>query len=137
MGDGDPVHACLYHDCFAVRGAIGLFASRRSDRAPDKDPHVHRPDGRETVRGPSSRFYQPDPPYSKKAREKKLQGQVWLSIIVGTDGTTRDVKVSKSLGLGLDEEAVKAVQTWKFNPATLEGTPVAVHLVVSVDFHLL
>jgi len=86
---------------------------------------------------PPHAIYQPDPPYSKKAREKKLQGQVWLSIIVGTDGTTRDVKVSKSLGLGLDEEAVKAVQTWKFNPATLEGKPVAVQLEVSVGFHLL
>jgi protein TonB len=81
--------------------------------------------------------YQPAPRYPKKARKKKLQGDVWLSLIVGTDGAPHDITVEKSLGLELDEAAVKSVQTWKFDPATLEGKPVAVKLTIQVNFKLL
>jgi protein TonB len=38
-------------------------------------------------------------------------------------------------GRGLDEEAVKAVRTWKFKPAIKDGRPVAVQIFVEVDFH--
>jgi TonB family protein len=36
--------------------------------------------------------------------------------------------------LGLDEKAVEAVRQWKFEPATLDGTPVAVQATVEVNF---
>ena len=80
--------------------------------------------------------YQPDPAYTKQARKKKLQGQVRLTVIVGTDGTPNNIKVTKSLGMGLDEEAVKTVQTGKFDPGTRDGKPVAIQITVAVDFQL-
>ncbi len=79
---------------------------------------------------------QPAASYSEKARKKKLQGTVVLSIVVGTDGAAHDIKVTKSLGMGLDEEAVKSVQKWKFEPSTVEGKPVAVRIALQVDFRL-
>jgi hypothetical protein len=48
----------------------------------------------------------------------------------------RTIAVTESLGLGPDEEAVKSLQTWKFEPATLEGKPVALKIAVQVDFRL-
>ena len=46
------------------------------------------------------------------------------------------VRVVKPLGLGLDENAVKVIRTWKFHPAIREGAPVAVRLLVKTSFRL-
>ena len=59
-----------------------------------------------------------------------------LWCVVGPDGRVRDVKVQRSLGLGLDEKAIEAVKTWKFEPARKDGTPVAVQINVEVNFRL-
>jgi TonB family protein len=57
-------------------------------------------------------------------------------LVVGEDGKPRDIKVTKPLGKGLDEKAVEAVRSWKFDPARKDGKPVAVQIAVEVDFHL-
>jgi len=38
--------------------------------------------------------------------------------------------------MGLDKSAVEAVQTWRFKPATLNGTPVPVCYVLTVNFQI-
>jgi periplasmic protein TonB len=81
-------------------------------------------------------IYSPDPEYSEEARKAKYQGVCVLWMVVGPDGRPRDIKVSRSLGLGLDEKAIDAVKTWKFEPAMKDGRPVAVEITVQVDFHL-
>lgn len=81
-------------------------------------------------------LYQPDPEYSEEARKAKYQGVCVLSLIVGPDGKPRDVHVAKSLGLGLDEKAIEAVNQWKFEPAQKDGKPVAVAINVEVTFRL-
>ena len=81
--------------------------------------------------------FQPDPEYSEEARKAKYQGDVWLTLVVGTDGKAHDIKVSRSLGLGLDEKAIESVRTWKFDPGKKDGVPVAVQISVDVAFHLL
>jgi len=43
---------------------------------------------------------------------------------------------AKSLDKDLDKQALAAVSTWKFEPATKDGKPVAVHLKAEVDFRL-
>jgi TonB family protein len=59
-----------------------------------------------------------------------------LWVVVGPDGRPRDVRVSRSLGLGLDEKAMDAVRSWKFEPARKDGQPVAVQINVEVNFRL-
>src|SRR5438309_860395 len=81
-------------------------------------------------------IFQPDPEYSEEARKAKYQGVCVLSLIVGPDGKPRDLKVSRSLGLGLDEKAIQAVNQWKFEPALKDGKPVAVAINVEVQFRL-
>lgn len=81
-------------------------------------------------------LYAPDPEYSEEARKAKWQGTVVLWVIVSPDGRTRDIKVQRSLGLGLDEKAVEAVRSWKFDPAKKDGQPVAVQINVEVNFRL-
>lgn len=81
-------------------------------------------------------LYQPDPEYSDEARKAKYQGTVVLWCVVGPDGRVRDVRVQRSLGMGLDEKAIEAVRTWKFDPARKDGSPVPVAINVEVNFRL-
>ena len=78
----------------------------------------------------------PEPDYSEFARRKSIQGTVALSVVVGTDGHTHDVKVVDPLEPSLDAEAVDAVKHWRFAPGTKDGRPVAVQMRIEVDFRL-
>lgn len=78
----------------------------------------------------------PDPEYSEEARKAKYQGVCILWLIVGPDGHPRDVKVARSLGMGLDQKAIEAVKKWTFEPAMKDGKPVAVQINVEVNFRL-
>ena len=74
--------------------------------------------------------------FSKQATDAKYEGTCVLMLTVGADGLPKNIRVTKSLGMGLDEKAVETVQTWKFAPAMKDGQPVAAEIAVEVDFHL-
>lgn len=80
--------------------------------------------------------YKPDPQYSKEALKAKYEGTVVLWVTVDATGAVTYCRVVKPLGMGLDENAVETVKTWKFNPATKDGTPVPVRVMVEVSFKL-
>ena len=80
--------------------------------------------------------YMPNPAFSEEARVAKYQGTMTLSVVVEPSGTAGDVAIVTPLGLGLDEKAVEQVRLWKFKPAARDGEPVAVKIMVEVDFHL-
>lgn len=80
--------------------------------------------------------YHPEPNYTKKAKDAKIQGQVKLDVVVDEQGNVSDVKVTKSLDEGLDQQAVTAVKTWKFQPATKDGKPVSCKVAIEVSFRL-
>lgn len=82
-------------------------------------------------------IYRPEPEYSEEARKAKYSGSVTLEIIVDTQGRVRDMRVVKSLGMGLDEKAEEAVRKWKFKPGRKGGAPVNVRATVEVHFQLL
>jgi periplasmic protein TonB len=81
-------------------------------------------------------LFSPEPNFSDEARKSKAQGIVVLMLVVGKDGHPYDIRVGQSLGMGLDEKAVEAVTRWRFQPATLNGQPVATKIAVQVDFRL-
>ena len=78
----------------------------------------------------------PEPEYSEEAQKAKWQGAVLLSLVVDATGKPTNIRVVRPLGLGLDEKAIEAVKTWRFEPAMKNGHPVAVQIAVEVDFHL-
>jgi TonB family protein len=80
--------------------------------------------------------YSPEPAYSEEARKAKFGGTVLLWIVVDAQGVVRNVQIAKHLGLGLDEEAVKTVSTWRFKPALRQGVAVPVQVQVEVSFRL-
>ena len=80
--------------------------------------------------------FAPDPDYSEEARKAKYQGTVILAAIIGADGKPRNLKVIRSLGMGLDEKAIEKVRTWLFEPGKKDGQPVAVAMNIEVNFNL-
>ena len=81
-------------------------------------------------------IYCPQPEYSDEARKARYQGVVVLWAVVDESGQVRDVRISKSLGMGLDEEAIRTVKNWRFKPAERQGKSVPVYMTIEVDFHL-
>ena len=78
-----------------------------------------------------------EPKYSEKARKKKIQGTVMLTLVVDPQGEPKDIKVILPLGDGLDENAIEAVSTWRFHPGLKGNEPVAVKATIEVNFRLL
>jgi TonB family protein len=78
----------------------------------------------------------PNPEYSEEARRAKIEGTVVLGTIVSADGRTHNIYVAISLGHGLDEQAIKALREWTFEPGMSGGVPVPVLINVKVDFRL-
>jgi TonB family protein len=81
-------------------------------------------------------LFAPDPEYSEEARKAKYQGTVVLWVVVGPDGRVQNLRVQRTLGMGLDQKAVEAVKQWRFEPARKDGQPVAVQINVEVNFRL-
>jgi len=80
--------------------------------------------------------FDPNPPYTEKARIVKYSGTVNLALVVDAQGNVSDVAVVKPLPFGLAEQAIETVRTWKFRPAMRDGTPVRVRVLVEVSFRL-
>jgi TonB family protein len=78
-----------------------------------------------------------EPVYTEEVRAAKLQGDVLLYLEVDPSGKPTNIKVIRSLGLGLDLKAIEAVGTWVFTPGTKDGKAVTVAAQIVVNFRLL
>ena len=87
------------------------------------------------VKAPKPKFT-PEPPFSEIAKYEDYQGIVVVSVIVGADGKVHHVRLVRPLGMGLDENAQSTIQTWRFQPATRNGQPVAVEMNIEIAFNL-
>jgi len=80
--------------------------------------------------------YQEDPRYSVEGRRRGTEGTVVLWAIVDVDGRAHNIRVQKTLGDGLDEQAIEALKQWKFAPAYSAGKPVAAPINIVISFRL-
>jgi len=74
--------------------------------------------------------------FSEQARKERVEGVVLVGFTVNEQGIPTNLWVEKGVGAGLDEKALEAVRKYRFEPATKNGTPVAVKLSVEVSFRL-
>jgi TonB family protein len=82
--------------------------------------------------------YEVKPLYTRDAMRAGIQGSIALEAVVLEDGTVGDVEVVRSLDTvyGLDNEAVKALKQWRFEPGTKDKKPVKVRCEVEMSFKL-
>jgi TonB family protein len=78
----------------------------------------------------------PEAEFSDEARRNKYQGVCMIEAVVDSRGAPRNLRVVNSLGMGLDEKALEAVQKYRFKPAMKDGRPVSSIIDVAVNFRL-
>jgi protein TonB len=75
------------------------------------------------------------PAYPQLARNQRLSGDVKIDALIGENGHVSAMKVISGPAL-LHQAAMDALRQWKYQPATLNGQPMAMHLTVTVQFKL-
>jgi protein TonB len=78
----------------------------------------------------------PEPSYTDPAREANFQGTLLLDVVVSPNGGMKSAKIIRGLPFGLNDKAINAIRQWKFRPATLNGQPVTVQVMIELAFHL-
>ena len=78
----------------------------------------------------------PDPVYPPEARRLHIEGEVVLSVLFGSSGNLRVLKVEQGLGHGMDQAAVEAAERIRFKPAERDGRPVDSTAMVHIIFQL-
>jgi len=75
--------------------------------------------------------------YPPMAQENNVQGKVFLSFVVEKDGKLTDITVTRGLGSGTDEEAIRVLKASpRWNPGIQNGKPVRVKYNINVNFTL-
>jgi TonB family protein len=97
--------------------------------APASDPFKLPPGAK-----PPVAIHSVEAEFSKEARVERIEGVVLISTIVDEQGMPTQIRVERSAGHGLDENAVAAVSQYRFRPATLDGKPIAARIRVEVSF---
>ncbi len=75
--------------------------------------------------------------YPQEARDKEIDGRVFISFVVEKDGSVSNVEVKRGIGGGCDDEAVRVVKAMpKWKPGKQKGEPVRVSYMLPVNFKL-
>ncbi len=80
--------------------------------------------------------YKPAPQYTSEAKQLKIQGEVVLRVIFTANGQVQVLGVVRGLGHGLDEQAQRTVQMYKFKPATRNGKAVDLTTNITITFQM-
>lgn len=78
----------------------------------------------------------PRPNYTEEARMQRVQGVIKASVLVGSDGIVKLVRLQNGLPAGLDEEAVRAAYEMRFRPAVSNGRPIETWVTLEIEFNL-
>ena len=75
--------------------------------------------------------------YPEEAKQKDIQGRVYVQFVIEKDGTITDVVIVKGIGGGVDEEAKRVVESSpKWTPGKQRGNPVRVRMILPIEFRL-
>jgi TonB family protein len=67
----------------------------------------------------------PNPPVDRTALPRDLVGDVVIEVTIDSQGNVVETKIVQAIGHGIDEKVEATLRRWHFQPATLDGTPVA------------
>jgi TonB family protein len=67
----------------------------------------------------------PDPPVARAELPRDLVGDVIIEVTIDSQGNVVETKIVQSIGHGIDEKIEATLRRWHYQPATLDGTPVA------------
>lgn len=76
----------------------------------------------------------PQPNYTDEARRYRVEGEISVETLFGGNGAVLRALVTRGLGFGLDEEALKAAQAIEFKPGEIDGQPASMWAGVKILF---
>ena len=74
--------------------------------------------------------------YPSEAADAGIEGRVYVQVVVNADGSVREASVTKGIGGGCDQEALRVVRRAEFEPARLNGEPVPYRHALWIEFKL-
>jgi protein TonB len=75
--------------------------------------------------------------YPELAKEKGIEGRVFVQFVIEKDGSISNVKILRGIGGGCDEAAVEMIKNMpKWKPGTQRGKPVRVQFNLPIKFEL-
>jgi len=75
------------------------------------------------------------PVYPAMAKSQHVSGNVLIDALIDANGRVTTMKVVSGPTL-LHQAAMDALKQWRYQPATLDGKPTAMHLTVTIQFRL-
>ena len=75
----------------------------------------------------------PDPVVHRSELPSGVQGDVVVEVTIDTEGRVVRTRVLRSMGYGIEEKVLAALENWRFKPATQDG--VAIPSQQDVYFH--
>ena len=70
------------------------------------------------------------------ARKAGVEGRVFLQFVVDEEGNVQDPVITRGIGAGIDEEAIRAISKMKFAPGKQRGRAVKVRMSLPITFKL-
>ena len=67
----------------------------------------------------------PDPPVERSALPRDLVGDVVIEVTIDSQGIVVETRIVQAIGHGVDEKIEATLRRWHYQPATLDGAPVA------------
>lgn len=67
----------------------------------------------------------PDPPVARSELPRDLQGDVVIEVTIDSQGNVVEARILQAIGHGIDEKIMATLRQWHYQPATLDGVPVA------------
>jgi protein TonB len=67
----------------------------------------------------------PNPPVDRAELPRDLVGDVVIEVTIDSQGNVVETKIVQAIGHGIDEKIEATLRRWHYQPATLDGTPVA------------
>lgn len=75
--------------------------------------------------------------YPVIAQENGIQGKVYVTFVVGKDGSVNNASIARGVDPSLDKEALRVINTLpKWKPGKQRGKPVNVSYTVPINFQL-
>ena len=105
---------------------------------PPANPWKDVPNANDKGYSPPACIDCPQPAYSQEARNAQFSGTATALLLIGDDGSVREVRLVRGLPCDLNSRIVSVLKQWGFQPpAGPGGKPVVVQLKVDVTFRLM
>lgn len=100
-----------------------------------ENPSIHSPGTDKSIKPPKL-LHSKDPDFSKDARKLQYAADGLYQIHIERDGSISHISILRPAGMGLDENAIYAIQHYTFAPAMQNEKPIAVQLNIAVAFQI-